>query len=292
MAIHYEFYESPSLDGKEKKNYHPRVVTFGKITTEQLAREIQYESSLTRADVKAVLTSLADKLAEHLAEGQKIHLEGIGYLSVSLQCDKEIHNHEDMKRAPVAFKSVNFRADEELKNRGSVCSRLCAFVENGEGSCARSDLGQSVTEEGEVEEGSDSRAACDGCEGEKHKYTSRDSGVYDVLAKSAEEALYYYDSENRAESSLPKLDIGREVEREKKAGYGSGEIAYGLLFLNAEIEEDLCENCTCNAGDDEEKRLDAEENDSRDGGGDHCDHDVKHNIVGGYAAVDMRCGSK
>jgi predicted histone-like DNA-binding protein len=117
MAIHYEFYESPSLDGKEKKNYHPRVVTFGKITTEQLAREIQYESSLTRADVKAVLTSLADKLAEHLAEGQKIHLEGIGYLSVSLQCDKEIHNHEDMKRAPVAFKSVNFRADEELKKK-------------------------------------------------------------------------------------------------------------------------------------------------------------------------------
>ena len=117
MAIDYEFYESPAIKGKDEKSYHPRVVTFGKVTTERLAQEIQYESSLTRADVKAVLTSLADKLADHLADGQKIHLEGIGYLSVSLQCDREIHNHEDMKRAPVAFKAVNFRADEELKKK-------------------------------------------------------------------------------------------------------------------------------------------------------------------------------
>ncbi|MBR2360395.1 MAG: HU family DNA-binding protein [Bacteroidaceae bacterium] len=117
MAIDYEFYESPAIKGKEGKSYHPRVVTFGKVTTEKLAQEIQYESSLTRADVKAVLTSLADKLADHLADGRKIHLEGIGYLSVSLRCDKEIHNHEDMKRAPVAFKAVNFRADEELKKK-------------------------------------------------------------------------------------------------------------------------------------------------------------------------------
>lgn len=117
MAISYEFYETPNPKKDGKKSYHPRTVSFHKVTTEKLAQEIQYESSLTRADVKAVLTSLADKLANHLADGQKIHLEGIGYLSVSLQCDKEIHNQEDMKRAPVSFKAVNFRADEELKKK-------------------------------------------------------------------------------------------------------------------------------------------------------------------------------
>lgn len=117
MAINYEFYESPTIESKNEKNYHPRAVTFGKVTTEQLAQEIQYESSLTRADVKAVLTSLADKLAKHLADGRKIHLEGIGYLNVSLQCKKDIHNAEEMKHAPVAFKAVNFRADEALKKK-------------------------------------------------------------------------------------------------------------------------------------------------------------------------------
>lgn len=117
MAISYEFYETPNPKKDGKKSYHPRTVSWHKVTTEKLAQEIQYESSLTRADVKAVLTSLADKLADHLADGRKIHLEGIGYLSVSLQCDREIHNHEDMKRAPVMFKAVNFRADEELKKK-------------------------------------------------------------------------------------------------------------------------------------------------------------------------------
>lgn len=117
MAISYEFYETPNPKKDGKKSYHPRTVSWHKVTTEKLAQEIQYESSLTRADVKAVLTSLADKLANHLADGQKVHLEGIGYLSVSLQCDREIHNQEDMKRAPVMFKAVNFRADEELKKK-------------------------------------------------------------------------------------------------------------------------------------------------------------------------------
>lgn len=120
MAINYEFYETPSLKDNNKKNYHPRVVTFSKVTTEQLAQEIQQECTLTRADVKAVLTSLADKLAQHLSEGRKIHLEDIGYLGVSLQCSREIHDTEDMKRAPVSFKSITFRADEGLKKKMRV----------------------------------------------------------------------------------------------------------------------------------------------------------------------------
>ena len=101
----------------------------------------------------------------------------------------------------------------------------------------------------------------------------------------------YYDSENRAESSLPKLNVGRKIESEKKTCYGSGKVADGLLFLYAEIEDELCENRTCNASEDEKERLDSEKNDSRDRCGDHCDADIKHNVIGGNAAVNMRSGS-
>lgn len=117
MAVSYDFFETPNPTGDGTKTYHPRVVSFGSISTDTLAQEIQESCTLTRADVKAVLVSLADKLAQHLGFGQKVHLEGIGYLGISLQCSKEIHDEEGMKRAPVLFKSITFRADEELKRK-------------------------------------------------------------------------------------------------------------------------------------------------------------------------------
>lgn len=117
MAINYEFFETPNPTGDGTKTYHPRVVSYGSISTDTLAKEIQDACTLTRADVKAVLVSLADKMAQYLSYGQKIHLEGIGYIGVSLKCPKKISNKEDMKHAPVMFKAVTFRADEELKQK-------------------------------------------------------------------------------------------------------------------------------------------------------------------------------
>lgn len=117
MAIIYDFFETPCPTEESGKTYHPRVVSVGGVSTDELAQEIQEVCTLTRADVKAVLVSLADKLAHHLSYGRKVHLEGIGYMGVSLHCDKQICCKEDMKRAPVMFKAVTFRADEQLKDK-------------------------------------------------------------------------------------------------------------------------------------------------------------------------------
>ena len=79
MSIEYEFYRNPELPESKKKRYHARVVPAGRVSTDQLAEEIQKECTLTVADVKSVLIALADKMAEHLGEGRKVHLEDIGY---------------------------------------------------------------------------------------------------------------------------------------------------------------------------------------------------------------------
>lgn len=117
MAINYEFYESPNPQKDGKRTFHARVVGFNRVTTDKLAQEIQEECSLTKADVKAVLVALADKLAMHLGEGSKVFLEDIGYFQVNLKCGKEVADAEGMKRAGVSFKSVSFRADAELKKK-------------------------------------------------------------------------------------------------------------------------------------------------------------------------------
>lgn len=115
MAIEYEFYRNPNSQGTNKKRYHARVVSGNRISSDQLAKEIQKESSLTIADVKAVLISLGDKLARHLGEGNKVHLEGIGYFQVNLQCKEEVRTTHAVRSENVEFKSVSYRADNDLK---------------------------------------------------------------------------------------------------------------------------------------------------------------------------------
>ena len=115
MPIEYDFYRNPNSQGTNKKRYHARVISSNRISTNELAEEIQNECSLTITDVKAVLIALGDKLAKHLGDGSKVHLEGIGYFQVNLQCKEEVRTPQSARSENVEFKSVSYRADNELK---------------------------------------------------------------------------------------------------------------------------------------------------------------------------------
>ena len=115
MSIQYEFYRNPNSQGTKKKRYHARVVPAGRISTDDLAEEIQKECTLTVADVKSVLIALADKMGEHLGEGRKVYLEGIGYFQVNLRCKEEVRTISGIRSENIEFKSVSFRADIDLK---------------------------------------------------------------------------------------------------------------------------------------------------------------------------------
>jgi len=115
MSLLYEFYRNPQSDKDEERKYHPRVVTTGRVDTEQLARDIQQSCSLTRSDVKGMLAALADKMAQYLSEGKRVYLEDIGYFKVNLQCNEEVTEIDDKGVGKVSFKSISFRADERLK---------------------------------------------------------------------------------------------------------------------------------------------------------------------------------
>ena len=115
MSIEYDFYRNPNSQGSNKKRYHARVVSSNRISTDELAEEIQKECSLTITDVKAVLIALGDKLAKHLGDGSKVHLDGIGYFQVNLQCKEEVCSTRSVRSDNVEFKSVSYRADNDLK---------------------------------------------------------------------------------------------------------------------------------------------------------------------------------
>ena len=117
MSIHYEFYRNPNSEGTNKKRYHARVVSHGTVSTDRLAREIQKECGLSHVDVKAVIMTLADKLAEHLGEGEKVRLDDIGLFQVNLRCKQEVRTMNGARAENIEFKSVSFRADGYLKDK-------------------------------------------------------------------------------------------------------------------------------------------------------------------------------
>lgn len=118
MPIEFELYPNPQQEGENSPCYHARVVNNGCVDSSLLAEEIEKENSLTQSDVKATLIALSQKLSEHLGKGERVHLEGIGYFQVTLSCDQKMERPSlSRKNEHIHFKSVSFRADNQLKSQ-------------------------------------------------------------------------------------------------------------------------------------------------------------------------------
>ena len=116
MSANYDFYQNPKLPGSKKKaRYHARIVPSGTISTEKLAEEIQNRCSLSTADVKAALVALADIMAEKLRDGYSVHLDGIGYLQMTLKCPP-VKSPKEVRAESIQFKSVAFRPAARMKH--------------------------------------------------------------------------------------------------------------------------------------------------------------------------------
>lgn len=117
MTAIYDFYKNPKQkDSTEKTRYHARVVTNQTISTDELASKIHTRCTVTTADVKAVLTSLSDVIVEELKNGNRVYIDGLGYLQITLTCP-EIETTDKTRAQSIHFKSVAFRPEVRLKEQ-------------------------------------------------------------------------------------------------------------------------------------------------------------------------------
>ena len=116
MSIKFEYYETPDTSGEKSGKFHPRTVSSKTVATNDVAHRIHQSSTLTIGDIKGVLAALRDEIAYHLGQSNRVHLEGIGYFQATLKADKEVDPRKTRAQS-VWFKSVKFRADEELKEK-------------------------------------------------------------------------------------------------------------------------------------------------------------------------------
>ena len=116
MAVQFELYKTPMP--KEKKNkvrYHARPINYETVDTENLVYRIHERCSLSPSDVIATLEELKYEVAQCLKEGKKVHIDGLGYLQVTLSCEEEIRDPKAKRVHKVKLKAIKFKADKELK---------------------------------------------------------------------------------------------------------------------------------------------------------------------------------
>ena len=124
MAIQFEFYKNPQPEKEgEEPSYHPRVVNFQHVTTQKLAREIHMATTFGKAEVEAMLMELSRCMGNHLCEGERVHLDGIGYFQITLQATEPVHSLTT-RADKVKLKSINFQADRDLK---SLCMSYSSY---------------------------------------------------------------------------------------------------------------------------------------------------------------------
>ena len=116
----YEIIRNPGFKDDEK-NFFVAPVCEGVFNTEDLIRSVAHGSTLSSADMKAALTAIVETLAEALATGKRVKLDGLGSFSLKLTTDADINDTDEKIGKKISIKTVKFLpAKELLQKMGKV----------------------------------------------------------------------------------------------------------------------------------------------------------------------------
>ena len=88
MALQYTVIKQRNPANREEIIYTARAVSSGEVTLDELSRELEMMSTLSIADIYAVIYGLLDRLEFHLSNGKIVRLDDLISLSVSLKSNK------------------------------------------------------------------------------------------------------------------------------------------------------------------------------------------------------------
>lgn len=113
MAITFKVHETPQpKERKSKPLKHARVTASSTKKMEDICTLICARSSVSSADVKAVLDSLVWIIGFNLEYGDHVELEDLGHFSPSLRTQKQADG-----KFTVSVDGVNFRCSDTLKRQ-------------------------------------------------------------------------------------------------------------------------------------------------------------------------------
>lgn len=117
MSVKFKVIErgQPGVVGGGVKKHYASVVVSGEKDIEQLTTAIEKISTVSGADIRAVLYALVDVAASELSEGNIVRLGALGYFRISLSSNG-LPNAKDVNAAAIKSSKILFTPGKQLKN--------------------------------------------------------------------------------------------------------------------------------------------------------------------------------
>lgn len=102
----------------ERKSY-PRMEITGQVSSDELIEAICRGSAYSKGDVRGVILSMAECLAQEMKRGCSVRVDGLGTFAPSLglkadACPETADAAEHRNSQSVVVRGINFRPDKEL----------------------------------------------------------------------------------------------------------------------------------------------------------------------------------
>jgi predicted histone-like DNA-binding protein len=101
---------------RSEKRWYIAKAPSKSIELKHLAQEIEKRSTVSRADVMAVLTSLVDLVPQHLSKGYSVQLGELGSLRINIS-SASAPTFEQINASMVKGFKISFLAGKEIKKQ-------------------------------------------------------------------------------------------------------------------------------------------------------------------------------
>lgn len=113
--IEYDLREQPHASGEKAAGYYPVAVSHNKADERKLHADISHATTLTPSDLAAALSAVAEFVARHLSQGDRVELPGIGTFSLRLGADGPIEYRDDKQLSRrLQIRGIRFLPKQEL----------------------------------------------------------------------------------------------------------------------------------------------------------------------------------
>lgn len=99
---------------QSKSGLRVTVENHSVVTSDQMAEDICFNSTLTPSDVQAVIVSLKQQFINALSMGKTVSLDGIGTFSLSIGTAHPMYDGEKVKAKDICLKGITFRPTKSL----------------------------------------------------------------------------------------------------------------------------------------------------------------------------------
>lgn len=115
MAIKYEVHTIENAVGSGKEREFIRLRQHPSMSDDDIAKSIQEATTLTIADVKAVMSAISSLAVRELNMGDRFHLPEIGYLSLSVgNTPRSKKKDGKITGNDIYLRNINFQPEEKF----------------------------------------------------------------------------------------------------------------------------------------------------------------------------------